>query len=541
MTRNLQYKALFIAAVILACLYGVIGLPRSIADIKTNFHKNIRLGLDLRGGSQLTMQVQVQDAFKAEADATIDRIKEELKKAGIDYAAIDRNDPQTIDQAADIQVNVKSVPGVKAGDFRKLINDRFGVSWILTPLNSTDYKMTMKTTEALKLRKDTVEQSRNTIEKKINGLGLTESTVQEQGNAEKDARLLVQMPGVDDPARIKEILRTSAILELFEVKDGPFNTREEALSKHGGILPLNTQLMSGATRAGGQQEGWYLLSKTPVVTGRDLRDAKAQQSGQTGGWETAFVLAQDAAKRFERFTEANVGNRLAIVLDKQVLTAPSIKSKISDSGVIEGMGSHENAGDLALNLRAGSLPASVQYLEERSIGPALGADSIRDGIYSGVAGVAAVIVVMLVYYKRSGINATLALVLNALILIAALAWFDATLTLPGIAGVILTIGMAVDSNVLIFERIREELRSGKAIPAAVDAGFNKAFLTIVDTHVTTVVSCAFLLIFGTTAVKGFAITLMIGLVANVFTAVFVSKVIFDFELSGKRQPAHLSI
>jgi preprotein translocase subunit SecD len=181
------------------------------------------------------------------------------------------------------------------------------------------------------------------------------------------------------------------------------------------------------------------------------------------------------------------------------------------------------------------------YLEERSIGPALGADSIRDGIYAGIAGVIAVVLVLLVYYKRSGINATLALVLNAIILIAALAWFGATLTLPGIAGVILTIGMAVDSNVLIFERIREELRNGKAVPAAVDTGFSKAFLTIVDTHVTTVVSCAFLFIFGTTAVKGFAVTLVIGLIANVFTAVFVSKTIFDFELSGKRQVATLSI
>ena len=191
--------------------------------------------------------------------------------------------------------------------------------------------------------------------------------------------------------------------------------------------------------------------------------------------------------------------------------------------------------------RAGSLPASVVYLEERSIGPALGADSIRDGIYSGVAGVIAVVLVMLVYYKRSGINATLALVLNAVILIAALAYFDATLTLPGIAGVILTIGMAVDSNVLIFERIREELRNGKAVAAAVDTGFAKAFLTIVDTHVTTVVSCAFLFIFGTTAVKGFAVSLVIGLIANVFTAVFVSKTIFDFELSGKRAVTQLSI
>lgn len=541
MTRNLQYKVLFIVAVVLVCLYGIIGIPKSTADIKNNFQKNIRLGLDLRGGSQLVMQVQIQDAFKAEADAAIERMKDELKKVNVDYADIGRNDPATLDQANSIQINVKGVPSIKAADFRKTINDAFGAVWILTPLNSTDYKMTLKPSEAERMRAATVDQAKNTIDKKINGLGLTESTVQEQGNVSTDARLLVQMPGVDDPARIKEILRTSAILELYEVKDGPFPSEAEARAKHGGLLPLNTKLVAGVTRAGGQQEGWYLLSRTPVVTGRDLRDARAQQSSQNGGWETAFVLSQDAAKRFERYTEANIGNRLAIVLDNRVLTAPSIKNRIGDQGVIEGMGSHEAAGDLALNLRSGSLPASVQYLEERSIGPALGADSIRDGIYAGVAGILAVVAVMLVYYKRSGINATLALILNAVILIAAMAWFDATLTLPGIAGIILTIGMAVDSNVLIFERIREELRSGKAVPAAVDTGFSKAFLTIIDTHVTTVVSCAFLFIFGTTAVKGFAVTLVIGLLANVFTAVFVSKTIFDWELSGKRQTATLSI
>ena len=539
MNRTLRIKWVVIIAVLLICVYGVIGIPKSKAELVENWKKNIHLGLDLRGGSQLVMQVQVQDAFKAEAVATNDRIKDELRKAGLDYTSIDRNDPQSIQDADKIQINIKGVPSTKAGDFRRVINDSFSGIWILTPVNSTDYKLTMKPSEALKLRKDTVTQSQNTIEKKINGLGLTESSVQERGNPEQDAQLLVQMPGVDDPARVKEILKTAALLELFEVKDGPFSSREDALAKHGGVLPLNTQLLRGLPR-GGQEQGWYLLSRTPVITGRDLRDAHAQQ-GEMGRWETNFVLTQDAAKRFERFTEANIGNRLAIVLDKMVLSAPTIQNRISDTGRITGAANHEEASDLALNLRAGSLPAGVVYLEERSIGPALGADSIRDGIYSGLAGLIAVIVVMLVYYKRAGINATLALVLNAVILIAALAYFDATLTLPGIAGVILTIGMAVDSNVLIFERIREELRAGKAVLAAVDAGFSKAFLTIIDTHVTTVVSCAFLFIFGTTAVKGFAVTLVIGLVANVFTAVFVSKAIFDFELSGSRQVEALSI
>jgi len=362
--------------------------------------------------------------------------------------------------------------------------------------------------------------------------------VQQRGRAEAEAELLVSLPGVDDPARIRALLQEQATLELSEVKDGPFTTAEDALSKHGGVLPLNTKLVP-AVASGAEPAGYYLLARSPIVRGSDIRDAHASQ-GQLGSWVTDFVLTQDAAKKFERYTEANIGNRLAIVLDGRVIEAPVIKNRISDTGQIEGAANEQVAADLALNLRAGSLPASVHIEEERTVGPSLGADSIRDGIYAGVAGVLAVVVCMLLYYRAAGINATLALVLNALILIAALAYFDATLTLPGIAGIILTIGMAVDSNVLIFERIREELRNGKGVAAAVDTGFARAFLTIIDTHVTTVVSCAFLFLFGTGPVKGFAVTLVIGLVANVFTAVFVSRVIFDWELS-RRRVAHLSI
>ncbi len=370
-------------------------------------------------------------------------------------------------------------------------------------------------------------------------LGLAESSVQQRGGSTTEAEILVQLPGVDDPARVKQILKTAAMLELYEVLGGPFASREEAQAKHGGVLPLNSQILGSAARGGAPSEV-YILSRTPVVTGRDLRDASPGQD-QNGRWETRFRADQDAAKRFERFTGANIGKPLAIVLDKNVLSAPTIQAKISDSGVITGIGTHDDAADLALNLRAGSLPAGVEYLEERTVGPSLGADSIRAGLYAGIAGVIAVVLVMLVYYKKSGINATLALILNAVILIAALSYFDAVLTLPGIAGVILTIGMAVDSNVLIFERIREELRAGKAVIAAVDAGFSKAFLTIIDTHVTTVVSCAFLFLFGTGPVKGFAVTLVIGLIANVFTAVFVSRTIFDWELGRQKHGGALSI
>jgi preprotein translocase subunit SecD len=538
MNRNVKIKAAIIVAVILVCLYGIIGIPKSKDELVANWQKNIHLGLDLSGGTQLVMQVQLQDAFKAFADGTIDRLKLELQKDGISTTGdMTRNDPMTLEDADKIEIDIKGIPSDKSSMFRSIVNDQFG-DWVPTALNSSDYKLTMKLTEALKLKQDTMTQTMATIERKINALGLAESSVQPTGRSDAEAELLVQLPGVDDSAHIKQLLQTQAVLEWDAVSDGPFNTREEAYTKHGGILPLNTKVVPTPLRGG--QQSWYLVSRGAIVRGTDIRDASAAQ-GELNRWETNFVLTQEAAKRFERYTESNIGNRAAIVVDGVVISAPTIQSKISDTGRITGAGTQEEAADLGLNLRAGSLPASVRYEEERTVGPSLGADSIREGFRAGIAGVIAVVFFMLFYYRRSGINATLALFLNAVILIAALSYFDATLTLPGIAGIILTIGMAVDSNVLIFERIREELRAGKAVVAAVDAGFSKAFLTIIDTHVTTVVSCAFLFIFGTGPVKGFAVTLVIGLVANLFTAVFVSRTIFDFELSGKRQVAALSI
>ncbi len=538
MTSSIKIRIGIIIAVILVCLYGVIGIPKSKDELIANWKKNIHLGLDLSGGTQLVMQVQLQDAFKAEADNVIQALKQELQKDNINLSGdITRNDPTTLEDAGKIEIDIKGVPSDKSSLFRSIVNDQFA-DWTPTALNSSDYKLTLKPTAAQKLRQDTMTQTTATIERKINGLGLAESSVQPTGRSDAEAELLIQLPGVDDSAHIKQVLQTQAQLEWDEVKDGPFNSQEEARAKHGGILPLNTKLVPTALRSG--QQSWYLVSRIPVVRGTDIRDASAA-AGELNRWETNFVLTQQAARKFGTYTEANIGQRAAIVVDGIVISAPTIQSKITDTGRITGASTQEEAADLALNLRAGSLPAALNIEEERTVGPSLGADSIHEGFAAGIAGLVAVVVFMLFYYKRSGINATLALVLNAVILIAALAYFDATLTLPGIAGIILTIGMAVDSNVLIFERIREELRAGKAVVAAVDAGFSKAFLTIIDTHVTTIVSCAFLFIFGTGPVKGFAVTLVIGLFANLFTAVFVSRTIFDAELTGKRQVAALSI
>ena len=539
MRKNLTGRTVVIILTILVCIFGIIGFPKSKADLMDNLRRHIRLGLDLKGGSHLVLQVQVQDAVKTEADQAIERIKDEMRKQNVDYAAIDRNDPTTVEDADKIEITVKGVPLAKTSAFRSLVTERFA-AWTLTPVNTTDYRLNMRPSELVTLKRDTVERSIQTISNRINQLGLTEPTVQQYGQSGTDYEILVELPGVDDPARVRDIMQTTAQLEIDDVKDpAGYPSREAALAQKGGVLPLNTKLVQMAPR-GDRGEGWYLVSKTPVVRGTDMRNARASQ-GEMRAWETDFTLSPDAGKRFGRYTEQNIGNKLAVVEDKQVVSVATIESRIEDSGRITNIGSEQEASDLALVLRAGALPASIVFLSEDSVGPSLGADSIHAGIVAGLAGLAAVIVVMLVYYKRSGVNAVLALLLNTVILMAALSYFKAVLTLPGIAGVILTIGMAVDSNVLIFERIREELRAGKAIVSAVDAGFSKAWWTIVDTHVTTIVSCAFLFIFGEGPVRGFAVTLTIGLLANVFTAVFVSKAIFDYELSGGRQLRELSI
>jgi preprotein translocase subunit SecD len=542
MATNIRTRTIVIVAVVIACIVGIIGFPTSLAALQRNWDNNIRLGLDLKGGSRLVLQVQVQDAAKAEADQTIERLKDDLKKQNISWADMGRNDPSTVQETDGIQVTIKGIPATQTSAFRNLVNERY-TEWVLTTENSTDYDLRMKPSDMVSLKRDTVDREIQTISNRINQLGLTEPSVQQYGQAANSYQILVQLPGVDDPARVKELIGTVAVLEITAVKEGPFPSRESAQSQHGGVLPLNTKLAKAIPRAGSQGDEWYLVNKNPVITGREMRNARASQDTTLGarGWETEFTLSQDGGKRFGIFTGANVGNRLAVVLDNSVVSVATIQSKIDDSGRITGLGSQDEAVDLARYLRSGSLPAGIVYLEERSVGPSLGADSIHEGFVAGFAGLLAVIIVMLIYYKRSGVNAVLALVLNTVVLLACLSYFHAVLTLPGMAGIILTIGMAVDSNVLIFERIREELHAGKSVVSAVDAGFGKAWWTIVDTHVTTIVSCCFLFLFGEGPVRGFAVTLVIGLAANVFTAVFVSRTIFNWELSGHRRMQELSI
>jgi preprotein translocase subunit SecD len=355
--------------------------------------------------------------------------------------------------------------------------------------------------------------------------------------------MVVQLPSVDDPTRVKDIIQSTALLELRIVQDGPYPTKEQALAQHGGVLPPDTQLLAGKPDSRSDTstgEVWYIVNRIAAVTGRDLSGAQPG-TDENGRPAVNFTLTRDGAARFAQVTGANVGRLLAIVLDNRVESAPVIRNQINDRGIIEGSFTPQQTADLSLVLRSGALPASIKYLSEETVGPSLGAESIRHGVVASIVGLCAIMIFMLVYYRGAGINANLALVLNLLILVAALGYFGAVLTLPGIAGVILTVGMGVDSNVLIFERIREELRAGKAVAAAVAGGFEQAFRTIIDTHVTTVVSAMILFTFGTGPIRGFAVTLTIGLVANLFTSVFVSRVIFDWELSRRERHAELSI
>jgi len=351
------------------------------------------------------------------------------------------------------------------------------------------------------------------------------------------------LPGVDDPERVKDIISKTAFLQFKEVLGGPAPDRESLLQATGGSLSPENEILPG-NRMGFEGEvigrDFYLVKKVAVVTGRELRTARRSQD-EYGQANVRFDLQPSAADKFGAFTESHIGTPMAIVLDDRVMSAPVIRARITDSGVIEGNYSIEEAEDLALVLRAGALPARLIYLEERTVGPSLGHDSVVRGLRAIVAGLVLVMLFMVIYYKLSGINAVLALILNLLLLMGAMAYFGATLTLPGIAGVVLTIGMAVDANVLIFERIREELKVGKTVRAAIDTGFGRAFGTILDANMTTLIAALFLFQFGTGPIKGFAVTLSIGILASMFTAVFVSRTMYMFFLHGRDRVQTLSV
>lgn len=540
MNSNLKWKAIFIAVTILLCVYGLICLPKfptSAADIKSNLASRLKLGLDLQGGSHFILQVQVQEAVALEGDQTRDRLAQQLHDQQIPFEGMDRVD--------DTHFIVKNV--TDPSRFRDLVRGTYQDWDFSADAAGSNFTMSMRSAADSRIRTQTVQKAVAIIDRRINALGLTEPTIAEHGRG--DYQILVQLPGESDTNRAKEVIRAGGQLELKLVhNEAPFNSEAEALASYGGVLPPNTVLVQSkedySTQASGQTARgvWYVLDRTAVVTGSDLKDSRpAPSSNYPGRYDVEFTISIQAAPRFGRFTEANIGKPMAVVLDGKIQTVATIQSRIEDRGQIEGRFGMEEAKEKSLILSSGALPASIRYLEERTVGPSLGADSIRQGVQASIASMIGVMLFMLWYYRLAGWNATLALLLNLIILLAAMAYFGAVLTLPGIAGVILTIGMGVDSNVLIFERIREELRAGKANASAVDSGFDRAWLTIIDTHVTTVVSALFLFAFGTGPVRGFAVTLVIGLISNLFTAVYVSRTIFHWHLARQQRGAELSI
>jgi preprotein translocase subunit SecD len=538
MNKNMRWKVLVIIGTLLVFLFGIFGFPwewsgKTILSAMTD---RIHLGLDLKGGTHLILQVQVNDAVNAESDRAVERLKDDLRNRKISYADINKPDPAN----APDKIVLKGIPPESSGDFRSIVQDRLP-EYDSTSGAENSWVLTMKPQNLSDLKNRAVAQAIETIRNRIDKLGVSEPVIQEHGLGQY--QILVQLPGVDDPARVKEIMQSTAMLEIRQALDNGQSYKDEtaALAANNGTLPDNGVLMHGRNIGATGEDSVYVISRVSAVAGHDLREARVGRDPNTNRPEVEFVLTGEGGRRFSNFTGSHINDFLAVVMDNKVMEVARIQSEISDQGRITGNFTDQQARDLALILNSGALPAGIKYLEERTVGPSLGADSIRSGVQAAVVGMLAVLIFMLVYYHGAGINADVALILNLIILLGFLGFSGATLTLPGIAGVILTVGMGVDSNVLIFERIREELRNGKTPPSAVDQGFAHAWITIVDTHVTTIVSAFILFIFGTGPVKGFAVTLTFGLLANLFTAVFVSRVIFDFVLSRKQRGEALSI
>lgn len=528
---KVSWKAIVIAAVLVWALFNA--WPREGRPFL-----NMKLGLDLRGGSHIVMEVQTSDAVKAEADTVATRITEQLRKLGLmDVRVNAGEEPGTI--------VVTNIPAGRTGEVQAALTEFVG--WPMT--GAADITVRMPDSQQAFVRDNAVRQALYTIRNRVDAFGVGEVNIQRLGGTQRE-RILVELPGVEDPSRVKDLIQTQARLELrlahySQSGSGPYQapTREDVVGALGGSLPTGVDVLPvvETNRETGQKTttSWMAVERASVITGSDLADARSQ-TGQWGDTVVSFQLQVGAAERFAAFTRQNINRQMPIVLDEKIISAPAIRSEIGIQGQIEGGFTPESANDLAVQLRAGALPARVLTIEERTVGPSLGRDSIRSGINAALIGGLLVCGFMVFYYRLSGLNAIVALSLNVLILAAGMASFDAVLTLPGIAGYALTVGMAVDASVLIFERIREELRNGRTIRDAIKKGYEKAFSAIFDSNLTTIIAAAFLLQYGTGPVRGFAVSLMIGLVANLFTAVFVSRFLYE-TLIGDRPVKRLSI
>jgi len=558
--RGLWIRTAIIVVILLGGIYLVFG-PRRVptaADftwqgIKNNLAENVHLGLDLRGGSHLVMRVQVEKYLKTltenNREAALNAAKEAKDADGKPMPVVDAS---SVAENGTYQINLNVSDPSQNQAIVDAVTKRVDLrDWNETSSGNT-ISWSLPTQAQARLSDSAVEQALKIIDGRINKFGVTEPTLQRQGSSNLH-QILLQMPGVEDPERVKNLIGSESHLYLMKVADNsdpsrPFPTKEAAVQALGGTIPPNRVVLPYAERepntkdaqANKAPDKWLILETPAVVDGSELRDASP--TSRTGSdYNIDFHLKPVGAQAFGEWTGKSVGKYLAIVLNDEVKSAPVIRGQIFDQGQIEGKFTKETADDLALTLKSGALPAPIEYTEERTVGPSLGADSIRAGVEASLGGLALVVVFMLFYYRGAGVNAVLALILNMVLTIAALIVIGSTLTLPGIAGLILGIGMAVDSNVLIFERIREEIRLGIGIPESIRLGFERAFVTIIDTHVTTIISSLILYVTGSGPIRGFAVTLILGLLINLFTAVFVSRTIFNWELARNPNMQRLSI
>jgi preprotein translocase subunit SecD len=532
MERKIRNRSILILIVILVCVFGIIGFPKNIGQLASNLNNRIKLGLDLSGGTYLILHVHVQDAVNAATDVAVRELQDSLTR---------RNIPASAQKTDPTHILIKGVPTNDWDRVGDLVRSQFP-DYMLQPApgNPNARMLALKTTAQASIENDAYTEARETINRRVNALDISEPDIANYGG-QGSYDLVVELPSVTDPARVRDIIKKVGLLQWMLVRGGPYPSQEQALASFNGVLPPDTKLLPQVSSSGDQE--WYLVDSVAAITGRDLKPNGAQPSqDQDGRPDVAFTLTRSGGARFAEITQQNVGKYLAIVLDNQVQTAPVIQNRIGENGTIQGGNfTPQSAANLALLLNSGALPASITYLQDQVIGASLGADSIHHGVEACIIGFVAILAFMLIYYKGAGVNADVALILNLIILVAAMAYFQGAFTLPGIAGVILTVGMGVDSNVLVFERIREELRGGKAPPAAVAGGFEHAFKTILDTHITTMAAAAILFTFGTGPVRGFAVTLVVGLGANLFTSIFVSRVIFDYVLGRRERGAALSV
>ncbi len=517
MKKGLRWKIILTLAVTLLALY--LAYPPK---------EKINLGLDLQGGIHLVLQVMTDDALNIETDQEISRLQDQFKKSEITYKTIVRSKPG--------EISIQGLSPEQEGKSKNILDENFQ-EWDYTFIGETA-SLIMKAGVKQYLKEQAVNQALETIRNRVDQFGVSEPTIQRQGMA--GDRIIIELPGVDNPDRVKNLIKTTALLEWKLVKAGPAADEESLLSAFGGTVPEDAEVVRGDPKR--TEGGYYLVERVATVTGKDLRTVRRSQDE----WNTpavSFSLNPEGGRRFEKVTGDNIGKQIAIILDNRVISAPRVEDKIpaTSGGIIRGRFTAEEAEDLVVVLRAGALPAGIRYLEERTIGPSLGADSIRKGLLSCIVALLLVMGFMIFYYRLSGVNAIIALILNMVLLAGALGYFKATLTLPGIAGIILTIGMAVDANVLIFERIREELQAGKSVASSIATGFSRAFTAIFDSNLTTIISAIFLFQFGTGPVKGYAVTLIIGIAASMFTAVFVSRLIFELTVGRKRRAEKMSI